>query len=103
MMFKELIKDRDVLIISFVLLLAVSVQLVGNEIEGYKEVNAELLEDLKYEETKASAYLYAYEDQKNKNDTPLLPGPVLNITPCNGDIALYQNQDYVINYDFPTK
>ena len=36
-MFKEFIKDRDVLIISFVLLLAVSVQLVGNEIEGYKE------------------------------------------------------------------
>ena len=65
-MVKELIKDRDVLIISFVLLLAVSVQLVGNEIESYKEINAELLEDLKYEETKASAYLYAFEDEKNK-------------------------------------
>ena len=26
------------------------------------------MEDLKYEETKASAYLYAFEDQKNKND-----------------------------------
>ena len=46
-MLKEFIKDRDVLIISFVLLLAVSVQLVGNEIESYKEINAELLEDLK--------------------------------------------------------
>ena len=69
-MLKEFIKDRDVLIISFVLLLAVSVQLVGNEIEGYKEINAELLEDLKYEETKASAYLHAYEDQKIKMTLP---------------------------------
>ena len=102
-MFKEFIKDRDVLIISIVLLFAIAFQVVSNEIEGYKEINAELLEDLKYEEVKSSAYLYAFEDQKNKNDTPLLPGPVLNITPCNGDIALYQNQDYVINYDFPTK
>lgn len=102
-MIKDLIKDRDVLIISIFLLFAITVQTVGNEIEGYKEINAELLEDLKYEETKASAYLYAFEDQKNKNDTPLLPGPVLNITPCSGDIALYQHQDYVINYDFPTK
>jgi hypothetical protein len=102
-MFKEFIKDRDVLIISIVILFAIAFQVVSSEIEGYKEINAELLEDLKYEETKASAYLHAFEDQKNKNDNPLLPGPVLNITPCGGDIALYQNLDYVINYDFPTK
>jgi hypothetical protein len=44
----------------------VSFQVVSNEIEGYKEINAELLEDLIYEETKASAYLHAFEDQKSK-------------------------------------
>ena len=59
-MFKEFIKDRDVLIISIVLLFAIAFQVVSNEIEGHKEINAELLEDLKYEETKASAYLHAF-------------------------------------------
>jgi hypothetical protein len=42
-MIKDLIKDKDVLIISIFLLFAITVQAVGNEIEGYKEINAELL------------------------------------------------------------
>lgn len=102
-MFKEFIKDRNVLLILFVLLLAVSIQLVNSEIEGYKEINAELLEDLKYEETKASAYLNAFEDEKSKNDNLLLPTPILNVTPCSGNIPLYQNQKYLLNYKFPTE